>query len=669
MGKVLIYCSEPEEREFLFKFAHLVGDVYTASTFEKARELLESQSPDILLVDAQNATPDRDPLFLKPPCLILTGRREDLLREAVRRFPPGHFADYVLISGKPADVARSQRVLTTADAHARLIESLADMQLSKESAEQRLSRASVQIKEIGNALSGSLVRELEKRIAIETRYVSFQEQKRKFEETLRKLYAANDVSNLLDIVVDIKDLVRAEGISLYIREENESLGKYLKPLVWDDAFLSHADFTLHVAPLSAQDFASYVGRTGQEINVPDAGRDPRCSRRYREQLRAPLRSLLGAPLRQDSEVIGLIEAVNKTGSPAGRAAGFTAEDQLILRGLSEHVSLAMTKLNLIQYDALTSLLRPDPFFEKVIQKIVLRAKRRQETGISALVMGDVDWFKNYNDRNGHEAGNRLLRDLAGVLKTSIREDDLLCRYGGEEFLFYLSGVKSIEEATLLTERIRKAVEERTFEYEEFQPRHALTMSFGVTTFPLGQMGTGGTATKAQLKKAAHEADLALAEAKGRPLGSSKGAGTASAKNKVCAYVRERAVVVTKTALLRNPAEAPAREKRRTERHAATTLCIYQENGSHRVANTIDLSLGGMRISSKSILAPARSLDLYLVLGNKANPLSGTVVYCQKATADSSYYFTGIKFRGLSATDVEALENYFSSLEQRGTGTA
>jgi diguanylate cyclase (GGDEF)-like protein len=669
VGKVLIYCPEPEEREFLFKFAHIVGDVHTASTLEKARDLLESQPIDILLVAAANAAPGAEPLFLKPPCLVLTGRREDLLKEAIRAWPAGHFVDYILVSGKPADVARNQWVMGTADAHARLVESMADLRLSKESAEMRLSRASAQIKEIGSALSGSLVRELEKRIAIEARYVRFQEQKRKFEDTLRKLYAANDVSNLLDIVVDIKDLVKAEGISLYISEENETLGKYLKPLVWDDAFLSHADFTSHLAPLTAQDFASHVGLTGQEINVARADLDPRCSRRYREQLRSPLRSLIGAPLRQDSETIGLIEAVNRTGSPAAREAGFTPEDLQILRGLSEHVSLAMTKLNLIQYDALTGLLRPDPFFEKVNQKIALRAKRRQETGIAAVVMGDVDWFKSYNDRNGHEAGNRLLRDLAGVLKTSIREDDLLCRYGGEEFLFYLSGVKSIEEATLLTERIRKSVEERIFEYEEFQPRHDLTMSFGVTTFPLDKMGTGGAPTKALLKAAAHEADLALAEAKGKPLGAERRINGSPDKNKVCAFLRDQAAVVTKTALLRGPSDVPAQEKRRHKRHPASTLCIYRENGSHRVANTIDLSLGGVKISSKAPLSPAQALDLVLVLGTKANPLAGTVVYSQRASATSGYFFTGIKFQSLAPSDVEALEGYFSALDRRGSLSA
>ena len=95
-----------------------------------------------------------------------------------------------------------------------------------------------------------------------------------------------------------------------------------------------------------------------------------------------------------------------------------------------------------------------------------------------------------------------------------------------------------------------------------------------------------------------------------------------------------------------------------------TLCIFRENGAHRVANTLDLSLGGAQLSSKTLFAPARILDLFLVLGNKATPLSGMVVYSRKAAAD--YYFTGIKFRNPAAGDIEALEAYFASLESSGT---
>ena len=194
-------------------------------------------------------------------------------------------------------------------------------------------------------------------------------------------------------------------------------------------------------------------------------------------MKIPLQSLLGVPIMFDREVIGVIEVYNKTVKGKIVPEGFSRQDLQILRGLTEHIAIAMTKLNLIQYDALTGLLRPDPFFDQLLQKINTLSKRRREEGSHALVMGDVDWFKNYNDRNGHEAGNKLLRELADVLKNSIREGDLLCRYGGEEFLLFLSGITSAEEAMGFTERIRKNIEAYTFEKQEFQPNNNLTMSF------------------------------------------------------------------------------------------------------------------------------------------------------------------------------------------------
>jgi diguanylate cyclase (GGDEF)-like protein len=670
VGNVLIFNDKPKEREFICEFVRESGPVYAAPSLDKALLLLKSVSFGLALIDFEQAWhPALKPLLGTIPCIILTGRQEDKLREGIQKWPTDRFVDYILLSSKPADLTRCQRVLMTAREYARLKESEESLTSSKESAENRLKKVSSEIKEIGHSLSGSLINELEKRIHIQSQYIRYQRLKQKFEDTLRKLYAATDISNLLDIVHDIKDLVQAVSISLYLREENETLGKYLKPLVWDDTVPSHADFSRHVALLPALDFASAAARTGQEINVPDAARDSRFSDRYRNHLKAPLRSILCSPLKSDQQVIGLIEVYNREDEGRIRAAGFTAEDQQVLRGVSDHISLAITKLNLIQYDALTALLRPDPFFEKVLQKIESQNKRRQETGSFAMVMGDVDWFKNYNDRNGHEAGNRLLRELAVVMKSAIREEDLLCRYGGEEFLFFLSGVKDIEEATLLTERIRKAIEDHYFEFEEFQPRQNLTMSLGVTLFPRSLMEERGAATKATLKKIANEADMALSEAKGKRLASLQYEGGTNAKNKVCAYVRAKSAVVSKTSLLKSAEEKTFKEKRRHERYFTSTLCIYRENGSHRVANTIDLSLGGAKISARAQFPAMKTLDLFLILGNRANPLKGDVVYSHKASPNSAYFYTGLKFHLLSDADRQGLQNYFLSLEKTSESRA
>ena len=382
--------------------------------------------------------------------------------------------------------------------------------------------------------------ELEKRIAIEARYIWFQKERQRVENVLRKIYAANDVSSLLDIIPDIKDIVQAGGATIYVLDENETLGKYLKPLVWDDAFLTHLRVLQIHRPARRPGFCR-LGR-------PARHGDQRPGLAFDKRLSKVHVLPQGPPEEPDrrahharTKVIGVVEVYNKTVGAKACPEGFTREDQEILRGLSEHIAIAMAKLNLIQYDPLTGLLRPDPFFEKVLQKINALSKRRREEGSMALVMGDVDWFKDYNDRNGHEAGNKLLRELADVLKLSIREEDLLCRYGGEEFLFFLTGVDSVEEACLLTDRIRKNIEEHYFELQEFQPRGNLTMSFGVTIPPRKGCEQSSPITKSDLKRLAGEADLAMAEAKGKPrpdLKSRRPADVPMDKNRVCSFFWE-----------------------------------------------------------------------------------------------------------------------------------
>lgn len=664
MVKVLIFSPHPEDREYLFNLVREGGLVYTASEADKAASLLASVSFAVVILDLDTADhPLLKAHFPKIPGLLFAGRDEEKLKETIRTWPGDRFVDYLLVSGNPLDAARARRCVSTALELAGLKDHVADMASSKASAERKLHRIYAEIKDLGGALTNGFLREIEKRDAIQARYSWFLALKQKIEDILRKLYAADDVSHLLSSVLDIKDIVRVSGLSIYILEESEALGRYLKPLVWDDAYLTHADFSSHITLFDARDFAAEAARTGKAVCLENPAVDPRCARRYLDLLRTPLRSLLCLPLKHEANVVGVLEVYNRGDDGTGET-GFTEEDRRILRGLTEHIAMAMTKLNLIQYDALTGLLRPDPFFQKVMGKLEIAAKRRQGTGSSAMVMGDVDWFKQYNDRNGQEAGNRLLQELGGVLKSAIRDGDLLCRYGGEEFLFFLTGVAGLEEATLLTERIRKTVEEHVFEFEQFQPRHNLTMSFGVTMIPRESVGTAGTAAKTFLKTIAGEADLALAEAKGKRMSALKMSEKLIVKNRVCAFVREKATIISKTSLLKSPAEKAYVEKRADPRFFTSTLCLYRESGGHRVAGTIDLSLGGVRLSSETSLAPAQPLELLLVLGNQARSLRGEVVHGRPAGPTAVCYDTGIRFLDLSAEDLAALEAYFRSLIKR-----
>lgn len=99
----------------------------------------------------------------------------------------------------------------------------------------------------------------------------------------------------------------------------------------------------------------------------------------------------------------------------------------------------------------------------------------------SILMIDIDYFKNYNDNNGHIMGNIALQNVANILVEQSRSRDLVIRFGGEEFAILLIEA-SLKEAKLIGERIRKKVEESSFENEMMQPNQKLTISLGVAEY-------------------------------------------------------------------------------------------------------------------------------------------------------------------------------------------
>ncbi len=96
-----------------------------------------------------------------------------------------------------------------------------------------------------------------------------------------------------------------------------------------------------------------------------------------------------------------------------------------------------------------------------------------------LAMLDVDFFKKVNDTYGHQAGDQVLIDLASVLNTSKRGEDLVCRYGGEEFLLLLCGTP-LKSAEAFCERVRKHIEGKHVQFGKTKIR--VTVSIGLSAF-------------------------------------------------------------------------------------------------------------------------------------------------------------------------------------------
>jgi diguanylate cyclase (GGDEF)-like protein len=103
----------------------------------------------------------------------------------------------------------------------------------------------------------------------------------------------------------------------------------------------------------------------------------------------------------------------------------------------------------------------------------------------ALLMADLDNFKQINDQYGHLVGDEILFAVASVLTQQIRPSDLLARFGGEEFALILPDT-SVEEAKKIAERVRVAIETVQFKMDdEVHQEIHLTVSVGITSLMLG----------------------------------------------------------------------------------------------------------------------------------------------------------------------------------------
>ncbi|MBF0286719.1 MAG: diguanylate cyclase [SAR324 cluster bacterium] len=100
----------------------------------------------------------------------------------------------------------------------------------------------------------------------------------------------------------------------------------------------------------------------------------------------------------------------------------------------------------------------------------------------SLVISDVDNFKHYNDTHGHQMGDVVLAGVAGIFAKTVRKGDLAARFGGEEFVMILPDCQKTN-AVQVAEKLRKAIENEEFPYQDQQPTGNLTVTLGVATFP------------------------------------------------------------------------------------------------------------------------------------------------------------------------------------------
>jgi diguanylate cyclase (GGDEF)-like protein len=214
---------------------------------------------------------------------------------------------------------------------------------------------------------------------------------------------------------------------------------------------------------------------------------------------------LCSPMSAQGEMLGVLHVQLGSQGSAG-VEGPLEEKQRVVLSVADQFALALANLRLRETlrglsirDPLTGLFNRR-YLEESLDRELRRAQRRSLP--VAILMLDVDHFKRFNDTFGHEAGDLVLKEVATILRSNSRAEDIACRYGGEEFTLILPEM-SLEHAKAKAQLINAAVRQ----LRVLQGQQALgpvTISVGVAIFPID--GSNG-------RDVLHAADAALYRAK------------------------------------------------------------------------------------------------------------------------------------------------------------
>lgn len=225
----------------------------------------------------------------------------------------------------------------------------------------------------------------------------------------------------------------------------------------------------------------------------------------------PIRTLPGWPLElrglkedkvitfympgKDSEELQFRASARKIQSQGGKPLGWS----ILMRDITEESCLLKQLQEMATTDSLTGIFNRRQLFAMAERELEI-AKRHDMT--CALIMFDIDWFKQINDTHGHSVGDKVLRRTARAIEDELRVYDIFGRIGGEEFIIFAQGA-NLRGMQTFAERLRKTVEGLVVMEGGMEIR--FTACFGVAEIPVGM----------NMDDAVHLADMAMYRAKAR----------------------------------------------------------------------------------------------------------------------------------------------------------
>lgn len=236
-------------------------------------------------------------------------------------------------------------------------------------------------------------------------------------------------------------------------------------------------------------FAGLVYAKGEPIILSDYLVSLNVSSKFMEDTGSL--SLIATPLTVKGEITGAILLSHE------KSHYFSYDNYRLLQTLANHIGLAVSNAllhaevrRLANRDVLTDLYARHYLDEVIREKMISEF-------CGCLIVVDIDQFKQVNDKYGHQKGDKILKKVSEIIRTSIRKSDVAARWGGEELAIYLPQV-SIKHALIVSERIRRRVQEET------DP--GVTISIGISEW-------NWLEEKVSVDSLFHRADMALYRAK------------------------------------------------------------------------------------------------------------------------------------------------------------
>ncbi len=168
----------------------------------------------------------------------------------------------------------------------------------------------------------------------------------------------------------------------------------------------------------------------------------------------------------------------------GKQEEFTQNRQLLIQSVVDTIALALVNLKLRETLQLQSIRDPitDLYNRRFMENRLPRAGTggRNQSPLG-IIMFDIDHFKLFNDKFGHQAGDYVLSELGKLLQRVFRKGDIVCRYGGEEFLLILPGAP-LEQTIQCANKLQQEIREMYLNYNKMN-LGSITISQGVAVYP------------------------------------------------------------------------------------------------------------------------------------------------------------------------------------------